>query len=111
MSTENWGTPNKVQNYNSNQQNNNTNQNYANNSQGVSADSEEYQDYQSYQDDRYLRLKVANRNRWSTIDDWGYWNDPRFNNAFLYFIICFAILVSPSLILFLFLFDFYSPTF
>jgi hypothetical protein len=41
-----------------------------------------YQDYQNYQDDRYLRLKVANRNRWSTIDDWGYWNDPRFNYSF-----------------------------
>lgn len=68
-SAENWGTPNKVQNN-------------GNNNQEASADNEEYQDYQNYQDDRYLRLKVANRNRWSTIDDWGYWNDPRFNNAF-----------------------------
>ena len=40
---------------------------------------ETYEDYQNYQDDRYLRLKVANRNRWSTIDDWGYWNNPRFS--------------------------------
>ena len=39
----------------------------------------EYQDYQSYPDDRFLRLKVANRNRWDAIDDFGYWNDPRFN--------------------------------
>ena len=38
-----------------------------------------YDDYQNYQDDRYLRLKVANRNKWSTIDDWGYWNNPRFS--------------------------------
>ena len=83
ISTENWGTPNKVQNYNSNQQNKNSNgQNYNNNQQEVSAENEEYQDYQNYQDDRYLRLKVANRNRWSSIDDFGYWNDPRFNNAF-----------------------------
>ena len=82
ISAENWGMPNKVQNYNSTQQNNSTSQNNSNNSQGVNADSEEYQDYQNYQDDRYLKLKVANRNRWSTIDDWGYWNDPRFNNAF-----------------------------
>ena len=82
ISAENWGMPNKVQNYNSNQQNNSTSQNNSNNSEGVNADSEEYQDYQNYQDDRYLKLKVANRNRWSTIDDWGYWNDPRFNNAF-----------------------------
>ena len=40
----------------------------------------EYQDYQNYQDDRYLRLKVANRNRWSSIDDFGYWNNPSFIN-------------------------------
>jgi hypothetical protein len=46
------------------------------------AEQEPYQDYQNYQDDRYLRLKVANRNRWSGIDDWGYWNDPRYNNSF-----------------------------
>ena len=69
MNTENWGVPNKVQNY-------------AQNTEAVDAENEGYQDYQNYQDDRYLRLKVANRNRWSTIDDWGYWNDPRFNNAF-----------------------------
>lgn len=42
----------------------------------------EYQDYQNYQDDRYLRLKVANRNRWAMIDDYGYWNDPRYNYAY-----------------------------
>ena len=41
-----------------------------------------YQDYQTYPDDRYLRLKVANRYRWDAIDDFGYWNDPRFNYAF-----------------------------
>ena len=42
----------------------------------------EYQDYQNYQDDRYLRLKVANRNRWSSIDDFGYWNNPSFRVGF-----------------------------
>jgi hypothetical protein len=42
----------------------------------------EYQDYQSYPDDRYLRLKVANRNRWDGIDDFGYWNDPRYNYSY-----------------------------
>ncbi len=46
------------------------------------ADEETYQDYQNYQDDRYLRLKVANRNRWSSIDDFGYWNNPGFNMGF-----------------------------
>ena len=35
------------------------------------AEEETYQVYQNYQDDRYLRLKVANRNRWSSIDDFG----------------------------------------
>ena len=45
-------------------------------------DQSEYQDYQSYPDDRYLRLKVANRNRWDAIDDYGYWNDPRYNYAY-----------------------------
>ena len=46
------------------------------------APEEEYQEYQNYQDDRFLRLKVANRNRWSAIDDFGYWNNPRFNMGF-----------------------------
>ena len=76
LTTEDWGTPNRVQSNGTTQQNNSNSQAIA------SADNEEYQDYQNYQDDRYLRLKVANRNRWSSIDDWGYWNDPRFNNAF-----------------------------
>lgn len=42
----------------------------------------EYQEYQNYQDDRFLRLKVANRNRWSSIDDFGYWNNPSFRIGF-----------------------------
>ena len=46
------------------------------------AEEETYQDYQNYQDDRYLRLKVANRNRWSSIDDFGYWNNPSFSIGF-----------------------------
>ncbi len=76
VTTEDWSSPNRIQNNASTQENN------TNNQANASADNEEYQDYQNYQDDRYLRLKVANRNRWSSIDDWGYWNDPRFNNAF-----------------------------
>jgi hypothetical protein len=52
------------------------------NDQIQSDNEQEYQDYQSYPDDRYLRLKVANRNRWDAIDDFGYWNDPRFNFAY-----------------------------
>ena len=54
-----------------------------NNSDEVETSEEaEYQDYQNYQDDRYLRLKVANRNRWSSIDDFGYWNNPSFRMGF-----------------------------
>jgi hypothetical protein len=42
----------------------------------------QYQEYVSSLDDRYLRMKVANRNRWSTIDNLDYWYDCRydFNN-------------------------------
>ena len=65
---------------------NNTNttaevKNNTQNNQTEGANQTEYQDYQSYPDDRYLRLKVSNRNRWDGIDDFGYWNDPRFNYA------------------------------
>jgi len=60
-----------------------TKTNPRNNSADAEASEEaEYQDYQNYQDDRFLRLKVANRNRWSSIDDFGYWNNPRFNMGF-----------------------------
>ncbi len=52
------------------------------NNQLENGDQAEYQDYQSYPDDRYLRLKVGNRNRWNAIDDFGYWNDPRYNYAY-----------------------------
>jgi hypothetical protein len=53
-----------------------------NSNEATASEEAEYQDYQNYQDDRYLRLKVANRNRWSSIDDFGYWNNPRFNMGF-----------------------------
>jgi len=53
-----------------------------------SRDEQEYQEYISSQDDAYLRRKVTNRNRWSTIDDFSYWNDCRYNffpSTFNYF--------------------------
>ena len=32
-------------------------------------------------DDRYLRMKIMSRNRWSSFDDdYSYWNDPHWNN-------------------------------
>ncbi|NCI46118.1 hypothetical protein [Sediminibacterium soli] len=52
-------------------------------------DREDYDEYISSQDDRYLRMKVANRNRWSSLDDYAYWYDSRYdfcnyNNYSLY---------------------------
>ncbi|ULT45750.1 hypothetical protein KRR40_22485 [Niabella defluvii] len=38
---------------------------------------EEYEDY----DDRYLRMKVRNRNRWSDLNDWYYYGD-RYNFSY-----------------------------
>lgn len=40
---------------------------------------EQYKDYVSSQDDRYLRMKVANRSRWSSLDNFDYWNDSRYD--------------------------------
>jgi hypothetical protein len=42
-------------------------------------DEERYQQQVSTIDDRYLRMKVSNRNQWSSLDDYSYWNDMRFN--------------------------------
>lgn len=39
----------------------------------------QYQEYVSYLDDRYLRMKVANRYRWSALDDYDYWYDSRYD--------------------------------
>ena len=44
----------------------------------------EHQDedrYESYgnSDDNYLRMKVRNHYQWSGIDDYGYWNDSRYD--------------------------------
>ncbi len=30
-------------------------------------------------DDKYLRMKAANRNRWESLDDYSYWNDSRYD--------------------------------
>jgi hypothetical protein len=40
----------------------------------------QYEEYQVRQeDDQYLRMKVRNRNRWSNLDDYDYWNDSRYD--------------------------------
>lgn len=37
-------------------------------------------DYQTYNtDDRYLRMKAGHNALWSTIDDYSYWNDSRYD--------------------------------
>ena len=40
---------------------------------------EEYQEYISSLDDRYLRMKVAKRGRWSSLDNFDYWYDSRYD--------------------------------
>ncbi len=40
---------------------------------------EAYQAYISSMDDRYLRMKVANRYRWGGIDNFDYWYDSRYD--------------------------------
>lgn len=42
-------------------------------------DEERYQEYVTTMDDRYLRMRVANRDRWNTIDNFNYWNDMRYD--------------------------------
>src|SRR5436190_21477494 len=44
----------------------------------VRVEKKEQQQYRSnddYYDDRYLRMKVQNRNRWSDLDDWYYYGN------------------------------------
>jgi len=48
------------------------------------AKEDKYEDYVSAQDDQYLRMKVRDRERWSTIDDYSYWNDTRYVPSFSY---------------------------
>ncbi|MEX6687040.1 hypothetical protein QTN47_06020 [Danxiaibacter flavus] len=38
-----------------------------------------YEQYMSTNDDQYLRMRVANRSRWSSIDDYDYWYDSRYD--------------------------------
>jgi len=41
-----------------------------------------YDNYQTNNDDRYLRMKVQNNTLWSGIDDYSYWNDSRYDFGF-----------------------------
>jgi len=71
-------TPNKT----ATEQQSTANNNYNNPQQLQTQEDASYLEEQSFPDDRYLRLKVANRYRWDAIDDFGYWNDPRYNYAY-----------------------------
>jgi hypothetical protein len=52
----------------------------------IQQDNGQYQEYISSLDDRYLRMKVANRSRWSSIDNFDYWNDSRYDfNSYNYY--------------------------
>ncbi|MDB5191913.1 MAG: vitellogenin precursor [Segetibacter sp.] len=45
---------------------------------------DKYEDYYTSEDDRYLRMKVNNRSRWSAIDDYDYWYDSRYRPYYTY---------------------------
>jgi hypothetical protein len=38
-----------------------------------------YDEYINSEDDQYLRMKVANRSRWNSLDDFDYWYDSRYD--------------------------------
>jgi hypothetical protein len=47
---------------------------------------QQYEEYISSSDDRYLRMKVSNHNRWYALDDYNYWNDSRYDfNMYNYY--------------------------
>ncbi len=48
-------------------------------------ENEQYQEYVSSMDDRYLRMKVANRYRWGMIDNYDYWYDSRYDFSSSYY--------------------------
>jgi len=48
------------------------------------AQNDQYEDYVSSQDDQYLRMKVRDRQRWSGLDDYAYWNDSRYVPYYTY---------------------------
>ena len=48
------------------------------------AKNEQYQNYLGSEDDQYLRMKIRDRQRWSGIDDYTYWNDSRYIPSYNY---------------------------
>lgn len=54
------------------------------NAQKQTRNEDRYEDYVSSQEDQYLRMKIRDRNRWSVIDDYTYWNDSRYVPSYSY---------------------------
>ena len=48
------------------------------------ASNDQYENYVGSEDDQYLRMKVRDRQRWSGIDDYSYWNDSRYVPSYNY---------------------------
>jgi hypothetical protein len=48
------------------------------------AKNDRYEDYVASEDDQYLRMKIRDRQRWSGIDDYTYWNDSRYVPSYNY---------------------------
>jgi hypothetical protein len=51
----------------------------AGNAKQVAVSDDRYEQYMSTNDDQYLRMRVQNRNMWSSIDDYSYWYDSRYD--------------------------------
>lgn len=45
---------------------------------------EEAEDKTASAEDQYIKMKVRNRYRWNSIDDYSYWNDTRYNHCNCY---------------------------
>lgn len=52
--------------------------------QKETANRDKYEDYVASEDDQYLRMKIRDRQRWSGIDDYAYWNDSRYVPSYNY---------------------------
>ena len=47
---------------------------------------DKYETYTSSNDDEYIRMKIRNRTRWQSLDDYYYWNDTRYyQNTYSYY--------------------------
>lgn len=47
---------------------------------------DKYENYTSSNDDDYIRMKIRNRTRWQSLDDFDYWNDTRYyQNTYSFF--------------------------